>query len=451
MKTKPSQDPGRPVTDHPPQDSAPSQSSARSAQRAAGGGDGTELDTRPSNTVSNNCNGEYFKALRWGIDSLYLSFPGELLPEVNERLTALKAMAQSTDPVEQSQAQYHLENHYFEVKSMAPRGFAFLLEDNAFRIQLSRSTKLPAAYVKVSSGYLTHVGPRKAADALQALIDCLITPREAPNVSRIDCYIDFVWTGNMEWNREAWVTRGGSVDAYSEGGVFTGWVVGRGGVISARLYYKLLQAAKIGSDYLLTLWEQGGWKPPEQVWRLEFQLRREILTQHGLTKLDAVLGNLNGLWSYATTEWLKLTIPNPDDQTRSRWPIHPLWGYLSSIDWETEGGPLTRSFSKARVPGDKKLFSMALSVLVSYMAREGIEDPLEGYKALMTALYAHHSAIAEHLGLSFDEYLDQKLAIKGRLYNTLGTYPKGMPGLDDAISAKNAEAYRKAKDGSRYG
>ena len=85
------------------------------------------------------------------------------------------------------------------------------------------------------------------------------------------------------------------------------------------------------------------------------------------------------------------------------------------------------------------------------MAREGIEDPLEGYKALMTALYAHHSQIAEHLGLSFDEYLDQKLAIKGRLYNTLGTYPKGMPGLDEAISAKNAEAYRKAKDGSRYG
>lgn len=448
MKTKHSQDPGKPVTDQQHEEPAPSQSSARSAQRAAGGGGGVALDTQPSNTVSNNCNGEYFKALRWGVDSLYLSYPGELLPEVDERLSVLKLIAQSHDPEVQSKAQYHLEGHLFEVKSMAPRGFAFLLEDNAFRIQLSRSTKLPAAYVKISSGYLAHVGPEKAGIALQTLIDALITPREPANVSRIDSFVDFVWPGTKEWERSAWVTRGGAIDAYSENGTFTGWVVGRGGVISARLYYKQLQATKIGADYLLTLWEQGGWTPPEQVWRLEFQLRREILVQHGLTKLDAVLENLNGLWSYATTEWLKLTIPNPDDQTRSRWPIHPLWGYLSSIDWETQGGSLTRSFKNALVPGDRKLFSMALSVLISYMAREGIEDPLEGYKALMTALYSHYSAIAEYLGLSFDEYLDQKLAIKGRHYNTLGTYPDGIPGLDEDISAQKAEAYRKARDGS---
>ncbi len=448
MKFKHGQNTGKPVTDQQHQDPAPPPSPARSAKRAAGGGGEAELDAQPSNTASNNCNPEYFKALRWGVDSLYLSYPGELLPIVNERLTVLKLLAQSSDPEEQSRAQYPIEGHLFEVKSMAPRGFAFLLEDNAFRIQLSRSTKLPAAYVKISSGYLAHVGPEKAAVALQTLIEALIAPSEPANVSRIDCYVDFVWPGTKEWDREAWVTRGGGVDAYSENGIFTGWVVGRGGVISARLYYKLLQAAKIGANYLLALWEEAGWKEGEQVWRLEFQLRREVLVQHGLTKLDAVLGNLNGLWSYATTEWLKLTIPNPDDKTRSRWPIHPLWGYLSSIDWETNGGPLTRRFTKARVPGDDKLFSMALSVLVSYMAREGIEDPLEGYKALMTALYDHHSAIAKHLGLSFDEYLDQKLAIKGRLFNTLRNDPRGLDGLDDDISARNAEAYRKARDGS---
>jgi hypothetical protein len=448
MKRENRQDPGKPVTDQPNHDHATPPPPASGAQPAAGGGGGAALDAQPSNTASNNCKPEYFKALRWGIDSLYLSFPGELLPQVNERLTVLKLRAQSADPLEQSQAQYPFEDHLFEVKSTAPRGFAFLLEDNAFRIQLSRSIKLPAAYVKISSAYLAHVGPQKAAAALQTLIETMITPREAPNVSRIDCYVDFVWSGGMEWDREAWVTRGSGIDAYSEGGVFTGWVVGRGGIISARLYYKLLQAAKVGANYLLALWQEAGWKEGEHVWRLEFQLRREVLVQHSLTKLDAVLGNLNGLWSYATTEWLKLTLPNPDDQTRSRWPIHPLWGYLSAIDWETNGGPLARRFTPARIPGDDKLFSMALSVLVTYMAREGIEDSLEGYQALMTALYAHHEAIAKRLDLSFDDYLDQKLAIKGRLFNTLRNDPKGLEGLDEEISARNAEAYRKARDGS---
>lgn len=35
--------------------------------------------TPSSNTVPNNSNGgEFFKPLRWGVDSLYLSYPGRL-------------------------------------------------------------------------------------------------------------------------------------------------------------------------------------------------------------------------------------------------------------------------------------------------------------------------------------------------------------------------------------
>lgn len=69
-----------------------------------------------------------------------------------------------------------------------------------------------------------------------------------------------------------------------------------------------------------------------------------MLTQKGLSKLTDVLANMNGLWSYATTEWLKLTIPNPEDKTRSRWAIHPLWSALSSLDWEASGGALKQRF-----------------------------------------------------------------------------------------------------------
>lgn len=37
---------------------------------------------------------------------------------------------------------------------------------------------------------------------------------------------------------------------------------------------------------------------------------------------------------------LRLTLPNEADETRSRWPIHPLWQALSSVDWEGNGAPL---------------------------------------------------------------------------------------------------------------
>ncbi len=65
--------------------------------------------------------------------------------------------------------------------------------------------------------------------------------------------------------------------------------------------------------------------PRPWCWRLEFEIKREVLTQKGLAKLSEVMYHLNGLWDYATTEWLRLTLPNADDKTRSRWPIHPLW------------------------------------------------------------------------------------------------------------------------------
>ncbi len=150
------------------------------------------------------------------------------------------------------------------------------------------------------------------------------------------------------WARNAWVTRGKQKDAHAVEDDFTGWSIGLGGNMSFRLYNKLLEVADSGRNDLFPVWEAAEWKEGEPIWRGEFQFRREVIAQHGVIRLEDVLANLNGLWNYASTEWLRLTIPNPDDLTRSRWPVHPLWGYLTSIDWETNGGVLTRSFKATR-------------------------------------------------------------------------------------------------------
>jgi len=67
--------------------------------------------------------------------------------------------------------------------------------------------------------------------------------------------------------------------------------------------------------------------------------------------------------------------------------LHPRWGYISSIDFETDGGALSREFSAQRVPSDQRLFNHAFSVLTSFMAREKITDFYQGMDALNTALY----------------------------------------------------------------
>lgn len=419
----------------------------RASARPDGGP--AELDAPPSNTASNNSNTGCFIPLRWGVDSLYLSYQGELSFKISEQLHRLKELAQSSNPGESAQAQFKLGDHVFEVKDKGSKLFAYTLEDNAFRIQLAKpGRKVPMAYVKVSAVYLAHVGPRKAEAAVYELLNALGEIQGSANASRIDLYVDFVSTLNMEsWGREAWVTRAHGINSHSVEGTFTGWSIGLGGVMGARLYNKLLELVSSGKGWLIPLWQEVGWQPGEPVWRLEFEFKRELLTQKGLSSFYDVMHHLNGLWSYATTEWLRLALPNHDDSTRSRWPIHPLWACLASIDWETKGGPLSKRFSPTRSPNDDRLCAMHYSTLLSYMAKHGLDDLYDGVEDLNAVAYEHHNRQAAKLGLSFDDYIAEKLAVKRRQYNTKLNNPGLIEALDEDALDDEATAYRKASKG----
>lgn len=455
MSQKQKPGPGGLTSQHSPNSTATSLAPARSgASRADGGQEVAEhlaSGAPPSNTAPDNCNLPYFKALRWGVDSLYLSYPGELSRESDARLKELKQLAQAKEPGEVAKAQVTVAGHIFEVKEKGASLFPYILEDGAFRIQLSRpGHKAPMAYVKVSAGYLAHVGPVEAERHLYALLSELGEIKESANVSRIDLFVDFQTSVDMEsWDRHAWVTRASSINAYAVAGNFSGWSIGLGGIISARLYNKLLEIVTSGKDWILPLWQKAGWGGEGLIWRLEFELKREVLTQKGLSKLYQVLEHLDGLWSYATTEWLRLTLPSADDKTRSRWPIHPLWGFLSGVDWQGQGGPLAKRFTATRSPKDDKLFQMACSVLLSFMAKHGFaaSELYEAKDDLSAKLADYIDQKAYDLGLSFDDYIAEKLALKRRQFNT------GLndPDLEEKRKAREldeqAKAYRKASGG----
>lgn len=419
------------------------------AQRAADGRTHGEegKGSSPTNREPYNSNNDYFKLLRFGVDSLYLSYQGDLFPEVQERLTKLKQLAQHPEADQQAFAQYTIAGHIFEVKDKGSSVFPYVLEDGAFRIQLSRaSKKLPMAYVKLSSRYLSSVAPQAAEAHLREILNELGTLTDSAHVSRLDLCADFVSNENMEsWGREAWVTRGKNIAAYAVAEQFTGWTVGLGGIIACRLYNKLLEIFESGRDDLLPLWLASGWQAGDSVWRVEFQFRREVLAQHGLVRLDSVLANLNGLWSYASTEWLRLTIPNADDKTRSRWPIHPLWGYLSSIDWETNGGPLTRSFQATRLPADRRIFSLGVSSIASYMAKHGITDYGDGLDRYLYDLYGYLQASGEFMGLPAEAFILEKVRLRAREFNTIQNQQNSEWACLER--QKSACDYRKASNG----
>ena len=150
---------------------------------------------------------------------------------------------------------------------------------------------MPLAFVQTRSTFLASVGPVQATDAARRVVDSLGVIEAEPTVSRIDLTADFTSSMAMDsWGRSAWITRAEHRHAHAMGDNFSGWSIGLGGPVAFRLYDKLLEiVTRSNKAYLFPLWQQRGWFPGDQVWRAEFQLRRPVLAQFGLTTLPETL------------------------------------------------------------------------------------------------------------------------------------------------------------------
>jgi len=394
------------------------------------------------------------KILRIGMDSLYLSFQGEILSSVEQELGDKKHLAQSRRKEDQALAQYPIKGHLFEVRPGRERLFPYVLEDGAYRISLAsgENRRLPFAYVKVSSDLLAHKGAEVALDELTPILDELAGQYELfPTISRFDLFADFQTTVNLgKLEREAWVTRAEGVDSYSRGQRFSGWVIGTGGQISARLYDKTLEIAqKNHKSYLLDLWARAGMNPELPVWRLEFQLRREALDQLGIRSFASLIQNQGGIWGHATQRWLRLAVPQPGDSNRGRWPTHPLWAALAEIRWRLDDVPLERKYSPARPPSEERLLRLFMAALTSFMAIHGLTNYQAGLKAFLGRCTVFHEARCEQkLNTTLEEWVELEARAKGRRFNSLRTVPDPEEEIKtpDEVDA-NAIDYSKASRG----
>ena len=148
------------------------------------------------------------------------------------------------------------------------------------------------------------------------------------------------------------------------------------------------------------------------------------------------------LWQTLCEDFLRLAEPSSTDQTRSRWPNHPVWDAIGAafLVAGLNEGKLSR-FTAARPPRDDRLFLHGLAGLSSFMAREGITDLGEALGAYLHHAEAFHQA-REPGGM--EAYLVKKAAVKGKRYNTQRN------GYRDeelvALKEQAAQAYRKAKE-----
>ncbi|NDK39602.1 hypothetical protein DT603_12190 [Pseudoxanthomonas gei] len=390
---------------------------ARQAMRADQAARGVRAaGAPPSITAPANC----IRPYRHGVDSLYLSFPGGIDPALALCLQECKLKAQSSNEHVISAAGICIGDHRFVTLPRGRGRFAFVLEDNWFSIQLSNASAglLPLAVVQIRSEYLTAVGPEEAVEVITKLVAGMGEVSGPPKISRIDLYADFGTDHDLaSFPGRNWVKRSKKRSIHEEADEVTGISFGGGNEVSARLYDKTREILKSRKDYIKPLWSLEGWEEGDQVWRMEFQIRREGLPEAMLGPADEALGLSGSLWRYLCTEWLRLAVPSDSDETRSRWPTHPLWDDLSRLwDIEPEAPPLTR-VAKSRPPTDDYLFRAGIAGLTSFMAREGIADIGEGLGEFLQALEAYYDNPARDFPERLQDYALRKTKLKARRYN----------------------------------
>lgn len=405
--------------------------------------------TQSSNTVPSNCiNTSNTKILRVGIDSLYLSYQGELFEDKSIRLNQLKKLAQSNQNTDVPLAQENINGHLFEVKDRGRHPFAYILTDNHYRIEIAKlgAKRTPLVHAQISSELLTSQGATLSVDILTDIVSTLGMVTSSAAVSRADLFVDFLTDYPLASITESeWVTRARDIDRFTVSRVFSGYVIGVGGDISARLYNKTIEMIKKPRPYLQQIYNDLDVLPGQHVWRLEFQFRRESLRQLGITSFQDLNNALGSLWRYATEQWLRLCIPSETDQTQSRWQTVEFWQVLQQVYWDGDSKIQKRAAPLGRAPCDRTLFVNGLSALSSFMAREGITDPIEGPGAFIRTAKQYHDNREYLTGLDFYGYLEQKVSEKARKFNSFKNMPadSNIHPADAAI----AEAYRKLSDG----
>jgi hypothetical protein len=237
------------------------------------------------------------RVLLAGPDTLYFSCDLPISEAMRDRLNEEKSTAQALAEERRVQCPEWLGARV--CPQGAKGGYAFLIETEDFSVKLlgERIQNRPSVYIEMRSYALhTHAeGPQGACRAALAWVRETLyadqSPKlvndaisfEAAKLSRADVHIDYQGgyapsLANVSEELRCFIRPGKTKGAlYFQGSRPTGYAFGKGHV-QARLYNKTLETREKANDtYAALLLAKNGenYDPEQDVWRLEFQLRRE--------------------------------------------------------------------------------------------------------------------------------------------------------------------------------
>lgn len=206
-------------------------------------------------------------------------------------------------------------NINFNVNSKGQGIFAYKLECEDFHLAFASKSirNTPPIYVRFISQYLWSLGYEEAIQRfMEWLPEALQIHVTADKLSRLDICLDIDEITFVENDVHFLVTKARKqevcyVDSiHYLGKNFSGFVIGKGSPLSCRIYSKTREITTSNKKWFKEIWKQNGWNEEDIVWRVEFQLRRKVLKELGISKLEEIAPNIDLLWKYLTVQWLSI-------------------------------------------------------------------------------------------------------------------------------------------------
>lgn len=314
--------------------------------------------------------------LEFGIDIIdYKKYYYPILLELKEK----KETGQELGLVQQ----VNYKDLLFDVGVTGIRFYAYKITCRDFMMAFAEkpTNENPPIRVIFYSGYLWSYGYKEAYSRFLHWFRIFPGVIEKTRLSRLDICLDTDEIEFREEDKELFTTRARSKanhfvdDSYTYGKNFSGFTIGRGNPMLARIYNKTQEIKTKGKEWFKAIWKENGWHEKKEVWRIEFQLRRAALKELKILQVEDISEKEESLWHYLTTNWLKM---DHQKWTVIQNPINP------------DIKPLIREKVKQ---GDlKKLTNQVNGLLISigaYMNKNNIDDVQKYIKSISEAKLKH--------------------------------------------------------------
>lgn len=246
-------------------------------------------------------------------------------------------------------------------------GYPFLIENEAFSIQFGEFNK-PNFFVKFRSIVLWHQGLMTLHRRFLAWASSIgMMPYQPERISRADYAFDYHLQA-MDFDEDSFISQATKDNQHRLNGKIQTLKFGTENVV-LRIYNKTDEINEVShKTWLFDLWGMD-----QDVWRIEWQVRKDYLRQLGITTFGSLEERQGDLLRRLCKDHTSLRTKT-NDSNRSRWPLHPLWKDVINQTNQMDGlGVIKELDEKALL--EERLTRIAISVY-GYVKRVAAIDAL---------------------------------------------------------------------------